>query len=368
MKFIRYCLLFFFIIKQIDCSWQKSLKNKIDNKEMPQWMIEGINNDLNQYKYLKISASKFQDYIKIINNSVRIIVSVRITVKDGIFNIDTGIFNIYNNDNSLQAKRLKNDLLQLLYDLNSVEIIKDLDMIVSLEDYDDLCYNIPIFSLYGKNKKDSSTLMFPTVSWLDRLLIMNHNFKIIDWNDKKNKCIWRGATSGGTYTLSNFKDYPRTKLVELSLKYPDLIDAKFNYIIQYDKLDTKLKIIELGYLGDTMSVQDQLKYKYQIYLAGNPGWSMRLYWQLFSESLIFKVEDDYINFFSHCLKPWVHFIPIKRDLSDLIEKLNWAIENDQKAYEIAKNARKFAEQNLTYDNILYYLYLLIQAYTKICVK
>lgn len=354
MKYIMYCLLFFFVIKQIDCSWQKLLKNKIQNKERPQWMIEGINNDLSQYKYLRILTSKFQDYLKTINNSVRI------TIKDGIFNIS-------NNGNNLQS-RLKDDLLQLLYDLNSVDIIKDLDIILYLDDYCNLCYNIPIFSLYGKNEKDINTLMFPSVTLSERSLIMSNNFKIIDWNNKVNKCIWRGATTGGVYTLSNFKDYPRTKLVELSLKYPALIDARFNYITQYDKQDTMLRMIKLGYLGNAMPIKEQLKYKYQVYLAGNPGWSMRLYWQLFSESLIFKVEDDYINFFSHCLKPWVHFIPIKRDLSDLIEKLNWAIENDQKAHEIAKNARKFAEQNLTYDNILYYLYLLIQTYTKICVK
>lgn len=28
------------------------------------------------------------------------------------------------------------------------------------------------------------------------------------------------------------------------------------------------------------------------------------------------------------LKPWVHYVPVKRDLSDLVEKIEWLKEND----------------------------------------
>jgi len=33
-------------------------------------------------------------------------------------------------------------------------------------------------------------------------------------------------------------------------------------------------------------------------------------------SLVFQVGSDWQEFFYHALKPWVHYIPVKSDLSD----------------------------------------------------
>ena len=33
--------------------------------------------------------------------------------------------------------------------------------------------------------------------------------------------------------------------------------------------------------------------------------------------------------------PYVHYVPVKNDLSDLIEQITWLQENDEKAFEIA---------------------------------
>jgi spore maturation protein CgeB len=38
------------------------------------------------------------------------------------------------------------------------------------------------------------------------------------------------------------------------------------------------------------------------------------------------------------LEPWVHFVPIKNDFSDLIEKIKYLNENNEKAKNIANNA------------------------------
>jgi len=41
------------------------------------------------------------------------------------------------------------------------------------------------------------------------------------------------------------------------------------------------------------------------------------------DSLLFKVESDYEHFYSDALTPRLHYIPIKKDLSDLIEMISW---------------------------------------------
>ena len=36
------------------------------------------------------------------------------------------------------------------------------------------------------------------------------------------------------------------------------------------------------------------------------------------------------------LEPWVHYVPLNRDLSDVEEKMQWVIDHDQEAQMIAK--------------------------------
>jgi spore maturation protein CgeB len=45
------------------------------------------------------------------------------------------------------------------------------------------------------------------------------------------------------------------------------------------------------------------------------------------------------------LKPFVHYIPIKKDFSDLFEKIEYLKNNDKEAERIAKNAQEFAREH-----------------------
>ena len=45
-------------------------------------------------------------------------------------------------------------------------------------------------------------------------------------------------------------------------------------------------------------------------------------------SVILKQDSPYYEHFYKDLKPYEHYIPVKRDLSDLEEKIIWAREND----------------------------------------
>ena len=47
------------------------------------------------------------------------------------------------------------------------------------------------------------------------------------------------------------------------------------------------------------------------------------------------------------VKEYEHYIPVKRDLSDLIEKTKWCLENYDKALQIAENAYNFCKIYLT---------------------
>jgi len=77
------------------------------------------------------------------------------------------------------------------------------------------------------------------------------------------------------------------------------------------------------------------------------GYSGRLKYLLWSNRPILLVERPYKEYFFEHLKEWEHYIPVKRNLSDLIEKTNWCFDNPEKAAEIAKNALEFSKTHLT---------------------
>ena len=54
-----------------------------------------------------------------------------------------------------------------------------------------------------------------------------------------------------------------------------------------------------------------------------------------------------LGFFFDFLKEWEHYIPVKRDLSDLIEKTKWCKDNYDKCLQIAENAYQFSKSHLT---------------------
>jgi hypothetical protein len=91
---------------------------------------------------------------------------------------------------------------------------------------------------------------------------------------------------------------------------------------------------------------------------------------LAGNSLVFKQKSKYYEFFYKNLKEGKQFVSIKKDLSDLVDKVNWAIKNDDKAYNISREARQYARDHLMPQNIFcYYITLFnVRLYCTIILK
>ena len=79
-----------------------------------------------------------------------------------------------------------------------------------------------------------------------------------------------------------------------------------------------------------------------------------LNWVLASNSLAicppFHYENVIIN--SNKLKPYVHYIPIKEDYSDLDDIIDWCLNNDNKCKQIVINANNYMK-NLKNKKYMY---------------
>jgi hypothetical protein len=63
------------------------------------------------------------------------------------------------------------------------------------------------------------------------------------------------------------------------------------------------------------------------------------------------VDSEYTLWYSHLLVPYVHYIPIKKDLSDLIEKITWCRNHDDLCEKMAMNSYNFAIDLLKFEVI-----------------
>ena len=105
-----------------------------------------------------------------------------------------------------------------------------------------------------------------------------------------------------------------------------------------------------------MSRDDQQYYKYVVYIDGHVA-AERLIFELNSGSVILKVESLYnwMQWFHLLLKPNIHYIPVKKDLSDLAEKIKWCKTHDKECYKITQNAKKLFKEINNKEYILNYL-------------
>jgi hypothetical protein len=103
--------------------------------------------------------------------------------------------------------------------------------------------------------------------------------------------------------------------------------------------------------GRQVSIPDHRNFKYLVDCPGQ-GYSARLKWLIATGRPVFIVARDIVEPWHLEMEPWVHFVPVAADLSDLLEH-HARLEAEPELYdEIARNARAFAAERLRVDSQL----------------
>ena len=76
-----------------------------------------------------------------------------------------------------------------------------------------------------------------------------------------------------------------------------------------------------------------------------------LFWRLASGSVIFKTTSHFTNYYISQLRPWVHFVPLADDLSDLVTRTALVMDDNAVSMleEIASYARNITKR-ITYSS------------------
>ena len=147
------------------------------------------------------------------------------------------------------------------------------------------------------------------------------------WENRIPKVFWRGSGSRRSGFLR--------RDVVLKLSENQHADVKFipNWIYKEDDIPVNCIDNQVNYL-------EFAKYKMVLIIDGN-GISSAHSWCFGIGCVPFMITNNDF-WFKHLLIPFGNYIPIKYDLSDLEEKIEWVLEHDVEAREIAERSTTFA--------------------------
>jgi hypothetical protein len=153
--------------------------------------------------------------------------------------------------------------------------------------------------------------------------------KDIPYTQKINNIVWRGATTGYKHL--------RKLVVDKYHNHPHF-NIGFNYVCSGSTLSFPLK--------NTISIGEQLTYKFILSIEGNDV-ATGLKWQLYSNSVVIMAKPTCVSWLMEDkLIPYVHYLPVKDDYSDLDIIYNWALAHEAECIAIAKASTNFIEQFL----------------------
>eukprot|EP00816_Leptocylindrus_hargravesii_P010254 CAMPEP_0196822984 /NCGR_PEP_ID=MMETSP1362-20130617/85575_1 /TAXON_ID=163516 /ORGANISM="Leptocylindrus danicus, Strain CCMP1856" /LENGTH=830 /DNA_ID=CAMNT_0042202695 /DNA_START=296 /DNA_END=2788 /DNA_ORIENTATION=- len=180
----------------------------------------------------------------------------------------------------------------------------------------------------------------------------------IPWDQKVGgSIVWRGGPKGNSVNFEDGKISRTSKRQSVNQKWnlvskyagSSVVDAKF---VVRDRKKEEFQNVPDEFRGDFYNMTKQLQFKYLLSLEGNDVAS-GLKWMMFSNSVVFLPPPTYISWFMESLLiPFVHFIPVKEDLSDLEQMIAWADSHPDETKRIAERSTLFAYDLLFHPDAL----------------
>ncbi|CAF87883.1 unnamed protein product, partial [Tetraodon nigroviridis] len=180
----------------------------------------------------------------------------------------------------------------------------------------------------------------------------------------------------------------RLHLVSISKKNPELLDAGITAWFFFRDEEKRVGKAPLVGFFDFFKVRQQertseeplslqpslvfvvflkfafaFQHKYQVNVDGTVA-AYRFPYLLLGNSLVLKQDSPYYEFFYGHLEAGTHYLPVKRDLSDLLDQIKWAKENDGRAEKMAAAGQALARELLRPGRLYCYYYRVLRAYAE----
>ena len=189
-----------------------------------------------------------------------------------------------------------------------------------------------------KNVNDTNTVLLPDFHFIrehayqDKLKEIDQHR--VNYRDKRSQCIWRGVVGNG----SSF-NFIYTDTKEMGQR---------SY---FKKLYEEGKFVNVNFEDTYTTIPNQIQYKMILDIDGwSSTWSATV-WKLYSGSVLLKTRSKWKQWYYDVFKPWVHYVPVENDFSDLNEKIEWCLQHEEECIRITENAHKFVLEKLNWEQV-----------------
>jgi hypothetical protein len=214
---------------------------------------------------------------------------------------------------------------------------------------DNKCYDGVL--TFGKSKTDDRPVMIPDCyfmgNWGDKYKNIVDNYS---WNDKYNKAIFIGSTTGARNPLLN----ERINTCLWALDKPE-IDCWISNIVQMNVIDALPRVQRVMHAA--MTFDEQMKYKYMLLIDGNTNkWTCDSF---YTNSLSLMMPSRDMLWYYPRISEGCHYVEVT--LETLVNKINYYNSNEAEARLIAKNGNILAKQMFNNETCQKYMIALFNA-------
>jgi len=193
-----------------------------------------------------------------------------------------------------------------------------------------------------KNINDTTTVLLPDFHFI-RENGYQYKFAQIDqdnivYQSKKNECIWRGGLNNGS--VHNFLD-PTGKDNEKEMGQRQYFKSLYD----------EGKLPKVNFQDTDPTIAEHIQYKFILDIDGwSSAWSATV-WKLYSGSVLLKTRSKWKQWYYDEFKEWVHYVPVENDFSDLNDKIDWCIQNEDECIRIIERAHQFVLDKLNWEQV-----------------
>jgi hypothetical protein len=169
------------------------------------------------------------------------------------------------------------------------------------------------------------------------------------WSQRRDTVLWRGTSTGiGEVTTETMAaDDPRLRQrvrMCLILRSTPGTDVRIRKAEGGTSPIDRDRLARHGLIGGKIRQTDWGGYKFALDVDGHTNAWSNLFARLLLGCCVLKIQSEhgFRQWYYDRLKPLRHYVPVRADMSDLIEKIDWCRSHDAECAEIARAGWAFA--------------------------
>lgn len=188
-----------------------------------------------------------------------------------------------------------------------------------------------------------------------------------EWSNRKSSIFWRGSSTGvkDQYPIATIDALRKNDRVKACAMFKGRLgfDLAISRIVQIDegiRKEAETWMTARGLLASVVPEKEFSCYRHYVDLPGN-GLAWGTIHKYVQGILVFRPNSNrHLSYYS-LMKPWKHYIPVREDLEDLANRLEWANDNKLDAAMIAWRGKLAAISYLRRIDLILIYQLLSEA-------